>query len=37
MKPEDVPELTEGLRRVLESPKTKARQTGATAKLPGSN
>jgi hypothetical protein len=29
MKPEDVPELTEGLRRVLESPKFKARQNGA--------
>jgi len=25
MKPEDVPELTEGLRRVLESPKLKAK------------
>ena len=25
MKPEDVPELTEGLRRVLESPKVKAK------------
>ena len=29
MKPEDVPELTEALRRVLESPKLKARQDGA--------
>src|ERR1043165_990769 len=37
MKPEDVPELTDGLRRVLESAKTKARQIGANAKLPGSN
>ena len=35
MKPEDVPELTEGLRRVLESPKLKARQDGANAKRPG--
>jgi hypothetical protein len=35
MKPEDVPELTEGLRRVLESPKLKARRGGANAKLPG--
>lgn len=29
MKPEDVPDLTEGLRRVLESPKLKARRNGA--------
>jgi hypothetical protein len=29
MKPEDVPDLTEGLRRVLESPKLKAKRNGA--------
>jgi len=28
MKPEDVPDLTEGLRRVLESPKLKAKRNG---------
>jgi hypothetical protein len=28
MKPEDVPDLTDGLRRVLESPKLKARRNG---------
>jgi len=29
MKPEDVPDLTEGLRRVLDSPKLKAKRNGA--------
>jgi hypothetical protein len=37
MKPEDVPDLTDGLRRVLESAKFKAKQNGANATLPGSN
>jgi len=37
MKPEDVPELTDGLRRVLESAKLKAKQSGSKATRPGSN
>jgi hypothetical protein len=34
MKPEDVPDLTDGLRRVLESAKLKAKQNSSNAKLP---
>lgn len=37
MKPEDVPELTDGLRRVLESAKLKAKRGGSNATPPGSN
>ncbi len=37
MKPEDVPDLTDGLRRVLDSPNLKARRNGANALPPGSS
>ena len=37
MKPEDVPDLTDGLRRVLESAKLRAKQNGSSATPPGSN